>query len=107
MNDRYEIAIYWSEEDEAFVAEVPELPGAWLMVRLGKKRSPTPSSGSANGSKQREKMGGQSLSRGHGKCRPNRSLSRSSLAAGSCYGHSYMNVMHRVPNAQSPQESVT
>jgi predicted RNase H-like HicB family nuclease len=25
--DRYEIIIYWSAEDEAFVAEVPELPG--------------------------------------------------------------------------------
>jgi len=25
--DRYEIIIYWSEEDKAFVAEVPELPG--------------------------------------------------------------------------------
>ncbi len=24
---RYEIIIYWSEADEAFVAEVPELPG--------------------------------------------------------------------------------
>ncbi len=24
---RYEIIIYWSSEDEAFVAEVPELPG--------------------------------------------------------------------------------
>jgi predicted RNase H-like HicB family nuclease len=24
---RYEIIIYWSEEDEAFIAEVPELPG--------------------------------------------------------------------------------
>lgn len=24
---RYEVIIYWSEEDEAFVAEVPELPG--------------------------------------------------------------------------------
>jgi predicted RNase H-like HicB family nuclease len=24
---RYEIIIYWSREDEAFVAEVPELPG--------------------------------------------------------------------------------
>ena len=24
---RYEIIIYWSEEDQAFVAEVPELPG--------------------------------------------------------------------------------
>ena len=24
---KYEIIIYWSEEDEAFLAEVPELPG--------------------------------------------------------------------------------
>jgi predicted RNase H-like HicB family nuclease len=24
---RYEVIIYWSEEDEAFIAEVPELPG--------------------------------------------------------------------------------
>ena len=24
---RYEIILYWSEDDEAFVAEVPELPG--------------------------------------------------------------------------------
>lgn len=27
MNSRYEIIIYWSEEDGSFVAEVPELPG--------------------------------------------------------------------------------
>jgi predicted RNase H-like HicB family nuclease len=27
MNLRYEINIYWSEEDQAFIAEVPELPG--------------------------------------------------------------------------------
>jgi predicted RNase H-like HicB family nuclease len=25
--ERYEIIIYWSEEDRAFIAEVPELPG--------------------------------------------------------------------------------
>lgn len=24
---RYEIIIYWSREDQAFIAEVPELPG--------------------------------------------------------------------------------
>ena len=24
---KYEVIIYWSNEDEAFVAEVPELPG--------------------------------------------------------------------------------
>ena len=27
MNSKYEIIIYWSEEDDAFIAEVPELPG--------------------------------------------------------------------------------
>lgn len=26
-NVRYELIIYWSEEDHAFIAEVPELPG--------------------------------------------------------------------------------
>jgi predicted RNase H-like HicB family nuclease len=26
-NPRYEIIIYWSEPDKAFIAEVPELPG--------------------------------------------------------------------------------
>jgi len=25
--DRYEIIIYWSNDDNAFIAEVPELPG--------------------------------------------------------------------------------
>jgi predicted RNase H-like HicB family nuclease len=27
MTLRYEINIYWSEEDQAFIAEVPDLPG--------------------------------------------------------------------------------
>ncbi|HIK05398.1 MAG TPA: type II toxin-antitoxin system HicB family antitoxin [Trichormus sp. M33_DOE_039] len=27
MNLRYGINLYWSEEDQAFIAEVPELPG--------------------------------------------------------------------------------
>ncbi|MEK8019737.1 MAG: type II toxin-antitoxin system HicB family antitoxin [Candidatus Parabeggiatoa sp.] len=25
--NKYEIILYWSQEDEAFIAEVPELPG--------------------------------------------------------------------------------
>ena len=25
--NKYEIIVYWSQEDQAFVAEVPELPG--------------------------------------------------------------------------------
>ena len=27
MDSKYEIIIFWSEEDDAFVADVPELPG--------------------------------------------------------------------------------
>lgn len=27
MESKYEIIIFWSDEDNAFVAEVPELPG--------------------------------------------------------------------------------
>jgi len=27
MDSKYEIIIFWSQEDDAFVAEVPELPG--------------------------------------------------------------------------------
>jgi predicted RNase H-like HicB family nuclease len=26
-NPKYEVIIYWSAEDQAFIAEVPELPG--------------------------------------------------------------------------------
>jgi len=28
--NRYEIIIYWSNEDNAFIAEVPELPGCMV-----------------------------------------------------------------------------
>ena len=27
MTPKYEVIIYWSQEDQAFIAEVPELPG--------------------------------------------------------------------------------
>lgn len=27
MELRYEVIIYWSQDDEAFIAEIPELPG--------------------------------------------------------------------------------
>jgi len=35
---KYEVIIYWSEEDEAFVAEVPELPGC--MAHAPRRRLP-------------------------------------------------------------------
>lgn len=34
--DKYEIIMYWSDEDGAFVAEVPELPGC---MAHGKKQA--------------------------------------------------------------------
>ena len=27
MNKKYELIVYWSEDDETYVVEVPELPG--------------------------------------------------------------------------------
>lgn len=27
MNSKYEMIIYWSDEDNSYIAEVPELPG--------------------------------------------------------------------------------
>jgi predicted RNase H-like HicB family nuclease len=30
---KYEIIVYWSDEDDAFIAEVPELPGFDLIRR--------------------------------------------------------------------------
>jgi predicted RNase H-like HicB family nuclease len=34
MNDRYEIVIYWSQEDGCFLAEVPEIPTPQPLGRL-------------------------------------------------------------------------
>lgn len=34
MNPKYEIIIYWSNEDESFIAEAPELPGCMQMENL-------------------------------------------------------------------------
>jgi predicted RNase H-like HicB family nuclease len=27
LNNKYEIILYWSDEDQVYIAEVPELPG--------------------------------------------------------------------------------
>ena len=34
---RYEIILYWSADDEAFIAEVPELPSFTDAVKLGEE----------------------------------------------------------------------
>ena len=35
--DRYEIIIFWSNEDQVFVAEVPELPGCMCRKHSSKR----------------------------------------------------------------------
>jgi hypothetical protein len=39
MSTHYELIIYWSNDDDSFIVEVPELPAAWPTV----KRTPTQS----------------------------------------------------------------
>ena len=48
---RSKIIIYWSQADEAFIAEVPELPGCAPMERPAKKLLPASKSSFRNGSK--------------------------------------------------------
>ena len=36
---KYEIILYWSDEDSAFIAEVPDCPAAPPMPRVDKRRS--------------------------------------------------------------------
>jgi predicted RNase H-like HicB family nuclease len=37
VKHKYEVIIYWSEEDDVFVAEVPELPGCMAHGRTHEK----------------------------------------------------------------------
>jgi predicted RNase H-like HicB family nuclease len=39
MKIKYEMIIYWSEVDEAFLVEIPELPGCMAAARPIKKLS--------------------------------------------------------------------
>ena len=36
---KYQVILYWSDEDGAFIAELPELPGAPRTVAPGRMRS--------------------------------------------------------------------
>ena len=40
-NSRYEMIIWWSDEDEAFIVDVPELPGCMAHGKREPKRLPT------------------------------------------------------------------
>ena len=55
--DRYEIIMYWSNEDEAFIAEVPNFPDAWRMVIHRKRHSPASRKRCDSGSKRRANSG--------------------------------------------------
>ena len=37
MNHKYEVILYWSKEDQAFIAEVPELSGCMADGEIQKK----------------------------------------------------------------------
>jgi predicted RNase H-like HicB family nuclease len=37
MNHRYEIDLFWSDEDQVFLAEVPDLPGCMAHGRTHEK----------------------------------------------------------------------
>lgn len=50
---RYEMIIYWSEEDHGFVVEVPELLVAWQMAQHIKEPSLTQKSSFKSGLKRR------------------------------------------------------
>ncbi len=39
---KYEIILYWSQEDQAFIAEVPSWPAVRLTALPGKRPLPTP-----------------------------------------------------------------
>ena len=39
---KYEIILYWSQEDQAFIAEVPSWPAVRLTAPPGKRPLPTP-----------------------------------------------------------------
>lgn len=59
----YEINLYWSQEDSAFIAEVPELPGCAADGSTYQEALATPKLSSANGSKPRRNWGGSSRHR--------------------------------------------
>ena len=54
---RYEIILYWSKDDQAFIAEVPELPGCAADGTTYQELRRMSRSSHANGSKERIELG--------------------------------------------------
>jgi len=55
---RYELIIYWSKEDNAFVVEVPELPGCMADGKTYEEAVANAQEIIADGSKRRTNWGG-------------------------------------------------
>jgi hypothetical protein len=60
---KYEVIIHWSDEDQAFIAEVPELPDCAADRRISRLLS-MPKQSFRSGSKLRSNWAGQFLSPG-------------------------------------------
>ncbi len=59
---RYEIIIYWSDDDQAFIAEVPELPGCMADGKTYQEAIANAEASCRSGSKPRKNLAGPSLS---------------------------------------------
>jgi predicted RNase H-like HicB family nuclease len=59
---KYEVVIYWSEEDLAYIAEVPELPGCMADGSTYQEALANAKQLSKNGSRQRLSWDGRFLS---------------------------------------------
>jgi len=60
---QYEIILYWSQEDQAFIAEVPELPGCAADGATYQEAWQTPRWSSGSGSRRRTSWAARCQSR--------------------------------------------
>ena len=60
---KYEIIIYWSQDDEAFIAEVPELPGCAADGDTYQQALDNVQSSSGSGSRRPQNLAGRCRSR--------------------------------------------
>jgi hypothetical protein len=67
---KYELILYWSVDDDAFIAEVPELPGCAADAPLDSRHWRMPRPRFRNGSKPLRNWGGLYLSQKDGSYSP-------------------------------------
>jgi hypothetical protein len=68
--NKFEIILYWSNEDQAFISEVPELPGCAAEGTHARRLWPTQRSSSRNGWRPPVNSGDPYLSPEAGSCSP-------------------------------------